>query len=351
MNSLLVITAQVAFVATLADALILSKKLDNSSHDLEEADCSAELLATTVQKLSIGGANDDLATNPCLRASERLERLRKGEEDPEDNWEFLGTAETNSINSFVEGEILMMPKVMLLAIPHAGSTSLGEQMNMHEQLSYGKMKEHNMIWDIGGVARPQRFEAYKSTFPADPAEVKYTFDASPSLFFIGNQDDHAFDNTATGNGLEGVKEMHGVLGDDVKFIVMLRNPIDWIFSQMGSPPQMATMLDNTSAYGERTCFVDTLQNWLDVWPKNRFLFLSSEEYFANNQGTLDKVFNFLHLKNRRYEAEELQAQGRRRAKFSASGHQRNDFWRDERMKDCKLRLSQLTGHPQYFGWN
>lgn len=43
----------------------------------------------------------------------------------------------------------VLPELIYLGMPHSGSSSLTVQLNMHPQLSYGKVKEHQYFVSAG----------------------------------------------------------------------------------------------------------------------------------------------------------------------------------------------------------
>lgn len=297
-----------------------------------------------------------LRSNPCLAGPDEgiLQQIENGERDAADNFEFLGA-------SVDEAAVVRysLPKVLFIGLPHSGSTSLAEQMNMHDELSYGKMKEHNMLYRIGQGPNDKFKSAYQSTFPVLNSTVKYTFDASPATLFVGNEDDHQMKKmpicSTYGRGEKSVKAIHDILGSQTKIIIMLRNPLDWQVSMtQKSPHSMKLMLSNYSTDSDRSCFAKSVKNWLAVFPKEQFLFLMSEEYFANPQGVLNKVFGFIGVKGRKYDKEELEPQGRRRSTKRAlaspiSASMRAEFWADRQQTECRRELEQMAGRP--FPWH
>jgi len=294
-----------------------------------------------------------LRSNPCIADDDPdngiLQQLENGERDAADNFEFLGTAVD-------EAAVVRysLPKFLFIGIPHSGSTSLAEQLNMHDELTYGKMKEHNMLYRIGLIPNALFRSTYQSTFPVLNSTVKYTFDASPATLFVGNEDDGQMKKmpigTTYGPGEKSVKAIQQVLGGKTKMIVMLRNPLDWQVSMTQKTAHtLDTMLGNHSTLSDRSCYVNSVKSWLAVFPKSQFLFLMSEEYFANPQGVLNKVFAFLGVKGRVYDKKELEAQGRRRSTRPVSARMRAEFWADEQATECRRELERIANRP--FPWH
>jgi len=290
----------------------------------------------------------ELSENPCL-AKQFMDGIEQRLEDPADSWQFLGRVVEDE-----ENQKTLLPKLLFIGLAHSGSTSLAMEMDMHPQLSYGKMKEHNYLDLLSGSAGQFR-EKYQNQFPVDE-NVTYTFDATPHTMFLGLEEDQWYVDEPIGRkygtGIGGVKAIKDVLGGDVKFITMLRDPLDWqtSMSTQSLEKKLGTFADGKtgSLLAERSCYVDALDTWMDVFPKSNFLFLESTEFFANPQGTLNQVFDFIGVDRKTYEKDELEPQGRRRLGRSASAGDRRTYWADDRQKECLQRLEKLSG--KNFKW-
>jgi hypothetical protein len=339
--------------------------------------CDAKALYKARQ---VGNDWKALKGNPCV-SEQVYNELESGERDPRDNSEFLGDddmAELVDVDvsprpvkiSKKQGDCpTMFPKVQFLGLPHSGSTTLANQMRMHPQLSYGLTKEHNMVFNLGQTSNANLKKAYLSKFQlrntSDINDIgaKYTFDASPDTIFIGCPDDTRMKEFAIGKkygtGERAVKAVQRFLGSDTKYIVMLRDPVDWQMSDAEGSRNMELkhMLgnpgDNESKPGldaARSCYADCIESWLKVMGKNRILFLESGSYFKDPQTSLNKIFKFIGVDHKTYTNQDLGINsGRRRAskeeaRFSSSD--RKLYWQDSHVKECKSRLQKLTGR----GW-
>jgi hypothetical protein len=110
----------------------------------------------------------------------------------------------------------------------------------------------------------------------------------------------------------------------VKLIVLLRNPIERAYSQYNmfakqgletlsfeqaleiEPERLANIanrLVNSSGFDARYrylystmgIYIDQLNNWLKVFPREQFLFIKSEDFYTDPANTLTQVFRFLDL--------------------------------------------------------
>jgi hypothetical protein len=88
-----------------------------------------------------------------------------------------------------------------------------------------------------------------------------------------------------------------------KFIVLLRNPVDRILSQYRLRKQLHGVegpfdeVDWNDGYMlQRGHYAGQLRRWFSFFPRDRFLVLKSEEFFADTKAQMNLVWRFLGLK-------------------------------------------------------
>ena len=113
---------------------------------------------------------------------------------------------------------------------------------------------------------------------------------------------------------------------DVKLIVLLRNPVDRAISHYHHEVRMGaeklSLEDAISSeqerlkgqdeiiasgqysfnhqnfsYASRGIYVDQLKRWFDIFPKDRFKIIKSEDFFSAPSAILSEIFNFLCVKD------------------------------------------------------
>lgn len=105
---------------------------------------------------------------------------------------------------------------------------------------------------------------------------------------------------------------------DVKFMVLLRNPVDraishyyhWVRRQQETLPlseaiaaakqeleEQGNAWDLPSNYLARGIYVEFIQHWFSLFPREQFLFLESEAFYQNPSASLQQVYQFLNLAN------------------------------------------------------
>jgi hypothetical protein len=105
---------------------------------------------------------------------------------------------------------------------------------------------------------------------------------------------------------------------DVKFIVLLRNPITRYYSQLAHRYNNAIRLGTTTAtffefldymisklneeQGEQDSqikewgqYAKYIKHWFKFFPKKQFIFIKSEDFFKDHNIEINKVFHFLNL--------------------------------------------------------
>ncbi|MEM6403967.1 MAG: sulfotransferase, partial [Cyanobacteria bacterium P01_D01_bin.116] len=114
---------------------------------------------------------------------------------------------------------------------------------------------------------------------------------------------------------------------NMKLIVLLRNPVDRALSHyymcvrqsrdhrsvekaiLSGVEVITTKSDvnsyndfNISSYIKRSQYIESLSQWMELFPKNQFLIVKSEDFFAVPANTLNQVFQFLEVESYQLQA-------------------------------------------------
>jgi hypothetical protein len=360
-------------LAPLASSLQQFEVADGLTCDVAAREAAASLLADQ-DWASLRG-------HPCVPGDVLLQ-LEAGVEDPADAVEYLGGQVVADAGpgamaglsflslgtqhtSCVKG---LLPKVMYIGVGHSGSTTLADAMNQHPDLTYGQTKEHNCIWNYNGDNKAGFIERYTGQFQVKCSK-KIAFDSSPRTMFLGDPDD---EQTITypiakkfGLGVGAVAALKDVLGPDAKFITMFRDPVPWAMSNgvqdVLDAKELKDIQINRSNLGfgkgflkgqtlthgffaKRACYANGLEAWLKVFPRENFLFLTSEDFFADPQATYDQVTDFLGVPRAQYPQDLSNGgSGRRRNNRKHHGGVHEEYHALPWVKDCRERLEKLTG--------
>lgn len=153
-----------------------------------------------------------------------------------------------------------------------------------------------------------------------------------------------------------------------KIIIMVRNPVDVAFSWFKKTQHsfdnltrdiLTQSLETNSStcrkkcghWIEKFCYVDKISLWEEVFSKPNVLLLVSEEFFEDQQKTLDTVLDFLG--EARFDINgKFVSSGRRRVSTKIgsvpSAYARQGLLTEPRMVDCVSRLEAKLGRS--LGW-
>ena len=193
---------------------------------------------------------------------------------------------------------MSLPNFMCIGAAKSGTTSLYDILKQHSDIFLPSFKEPH-FFDIPSVYQ-NGIEWYEKTYFQSVKNEKCIGDFSPTYLF----DEHA------------PERILNDLGDNVKFIIILRNPVDRAYSHyLHSKRDLHEHLSFKDAikkkvneknnyltylrtsYIEQGKYADMLQRYFALFSKDNFLILNFEEDFvAERKQTMIKIFKFLNLK-------------------------------------------------------
>ena len=227
-----------------------------------------------------------------------------------------------------------LPDFVIIGAQKAGTSSLYSYLTQHPDVIAATRKE---IHYFGAPAYEGGLGWYRAHFPLS-GSLRYlqavrgrsvlTGEASP--YYLFHPHSH--------------RRMRAVI-PDAKIIVMLRNPINRALSHYQhqvrkgwEPLSFTAAIDTENArlegeldrmladeryygynywaysYQARGVYWEQLERWLSVYPREQFLFLSSEEFFADPASAYTRTQSFLGLKSH-----ELRDYGKQNSGGSYSG--------------------------------
>ena len=207
-----------------------------------------------------------------------------------------------------------MPNFIIIGAAKCGTTSLYKYLIQHPNIKSGLQKEpsfFNTYFEKGPIWYRANFPINRQNFITGEASPGY-FCYSPAPQRIAN------------------------LIPSIKLIVLLRNPVDRVYSlyyhnlkHSGNKDTLpfeqaikkeAERLDNKLrkiindeknydrkdyyflhkkyyhyAYLRRCIYIDYIKHWMQIFPKDQFLILQSEDLFKYPQKTYAQVLNFMNL--------------------------------------------------------
>lgn len=198
------------------------------------------------------------------------------------------------------------PNFIIIGTAKAGTTSLYKYLTSHPMILPASKKEifyFNFHWDKDS-------DWYLSHFPTLPkGEANMTGEASPSYF----------------HNLHVPQRIYN-FNPHIKLVLILRNPIDKIFSWynhrcrvgLESSTLEIAIDKELSVFGEISkkslnegyrnfhlypyifpcLYIYHLHNWLNVFSQRQILILRSKDLLHNTQETVSRCFDFLEIPNK-----------------------------------------------------
>ncbi|MBA2681853.1 MAG: sulfotransferase domain-containing protein [Ktedonobacteraceae bacterium] len=207
-----------------------------------------------------------------------------------------------------------MPDFIIIGTQRGGTTSLYNYLSEHPSVSPASMKEVHFFENNFEKGLPWYRAQFPLTFQKHFAKTIrrqdfVTGEASPYYLFHPH-----------------VPKRAAAMVPHVKLIVLLRNPVDRAYSQyfhgieMGyehlsfeealaqeetrTHEEEGHILTNEQYYSHnhqyytyraRGLYVDQLQRWMDFFPREQFLIIKSEDFYANPDAVFSQTLAFLNL--------------------------------------------------------
>jgi len=196
-------------------------------------------------------------------------------------------------------EQVQRPNFIVIGVHKGGTTSLYNYLIQHPQIIPPIKKEMDFwSWKFN-----RSINWYLAHFPGIPeGKNLLTGEASPSYF------DHP--NTA-----RRIYEFF----PKIKLLILLRNPVDRAISQyhqwlrlnwenrsleeaiesdlekLRKAPEKVNYWMKELNYLARGVYVEFLKEWMSLFPREQFLILKSEDFYAHPEASMQKVLTFLDL--------------------------------------------------------
>jgi hypothetical protein len=199
-----------------------------------------------------------------------------------------------------------LPDVLIIGTQRGGTSSLYKYLGAHPSVAPSLRKETQYFTRRYGMG----VAWYRVNFPLTIRGNVLTFEATPDYLFFPQAAARA-----------------AALVPDAKIIVLLRDPVQRAFShhryamRLGIEtlpfpeaidvesgrlePDIEAMTDDPSfdpkafrnfSYVSRGFYADQLERWFEWYPRDRFLFIKSEAFFADPSSTYGAVLDFLGLR-------------------------------------------------------
>ena len=198
---------------------------------------------------------------------------------------------------------MSLPNFMCIGAAKSGTTTLCDILRQHPDIFIPSYKEPHFF--DSPIVFERGVDWYENTYFRNVKNRKCIGDFTPSYLFEAKAPQRILKS----------------LGKDVKFIIILRNPIDRAYSQYLHSVrderedlsfQMALkkeskriknyqkdtdyLLKLRISYFSQGLYGEMIENYLNIFSKDQFLFILFEEELLRNTGeTIRKVLNFLEI--------------------------------------------------------
>jgi len=197
---------------------------------------------------------------------------------------------------------LTAPNFMIIGQVKCGTSSLYRYLTQHPQI-LPAIKKEIQFWNLKSHSK-RKLEWYLSHFPAISSEQNLiTGEATPYYF----------------NCQSTAKQVFRLF-PNLKLIILLRNPIDQvvshyymkvrinreklslkqaIFSGLFNSIQLAnsnlTNYCDNNLYLKNGIYIEMISEWMEIFPKNQFFIVKSEDLFADPATIVKQIFQFLEV--------------------------------------------------------
>lgn len=233
------------------------------------------------------------------------------------NW-FLTNPKYNPYNfsvnysiRYLTNFIRVLPNVIIIGSSKGGKTSLLSYLNQHPEIKFGT-KNSVGTYFFDGSFDNHSFRWYKSHFPTKFSRRK----------IVGEAPGTYLNHPLVPNRIK-------IFLPNVKLITILRNPVERAYSAYNhavrfgwetssfedaiEEEQRRIKIENENdeikinnpnytnflqfSYLRHGLYAKNLKPWFELFPKNQFLFLSTDDLKSDPQKIIDTIFNFLNLKS------------------------------------------------------
>lgn len=180
------------------------------------------------------------------------------------------------------------PDFLIIGAARCGTSSLHKNLLLHPVVSgplETKIKGNNKEVHFFDKKFKRGFEWYASCFPEKESKRVLNFESTPN---------YLYDKMTPHLIKTGIKEMY----DSLKFIVMLRNPVDRAWSHYWNwkdKHRWSTkiLLDPDHIVVDKGVYHRQLKRWFECFPSYRFMIIKSEDFYSRTAKTINEVFDFL----------------------------------------------------------
>lgn len=177
------------------------------------------------------------------------------------------------------------PNLFLIGTQKGGSTSLHNALVQHPDIGRLRRKEPNIF------SKPSETEARRELedFPMPEGDFRYVIDGS-------------VDYTRYPLYTETPQNILKICGSDVRFVYILRNPVDRLISQFfwkkglyGQPLDFEDTIASDPQYVQTSCYDLQIAHFLKFYDISQFHFVRHSDFIRDPAARAAEVFRWLEL--------------------------------------------------------
>ena len=194
------------------------------------------------------------------------------------------------------------PNLFILGAQKAGTTWLFENLRAHSAI-FGSQPKELFFLNKAQTHVNRNAQGYLAHFE-DGRDAAYRMEASATYFWLRARD-NPFDTESfqPRNSWRTPENLRKVCGDDVRLIVLLRQPTARAVSafyhhaRRGRLDAQARLTVDGARFGiiDMGFYERSAARWFEAFPRDRFLFLAFDDIMRDPSGVLRRTFAFLDL--------------------------------------------------------
>jgi hypothetical protein len=177
----------------------------------------------------------------------------------------------------------MLPNFLIIGVPRGGTTWIQSNIRVHPEIFMPAKKEIHFF-----NREYQKGMRYYEKYFSKVADEKAIGEATPD--YLHKKD--------------VAERIHKNLGEDIKFIISLRNPVDRLYSRFWNAKTRFKANKDLSfeekiklkpQFIEEGFYIDHIQRYLNYYKKEQFLFLLYDDMKKDSDGFLKDIYSFLEV--------------------------------------------------------